>query len=273
VRAIVKVNEQAKTIILNLLPMLKNLDTGIFFDAVFANARHNAMIVLDPGGKILQSNAAFSLGFGYLPEDVEGKQFDMLFTETDKRLGRPQIELEEAGKTGSKNDENYLISKNGAALWVTGECIAIGDGPRYFVKIIHNINVAKQLERFLEEAEDLIEGIFDSIKDKGLLKLDDNLRVVKVNKAFMQFFDIAEEPLKGVNVGSLHPFWNDQKVKTSLRGILTKNKPLKDNVLEVNSENGTVFRFRLDSKMITDNSLSERRIIVVVQPDESYKLV
>src|ERR1700712_3536977 len=154
--------------------MINDLDTKIFFDTIFLNARHNAMIILDTSGKILQANAAFSLGFGYLPEDVQGKKFDMLFTETDKRKNRPRLELEEATKNGSMNDENYLINKNGAALWVTGECIAVGDGPQCFVKIIHNINVSKQLERFLEETEHFIEAIFDDVHDKGLLKLDDN---------------------------------------------------------------------------------------------------
>ena len=248
--------------------MLNNLDTNLFFDAIFTNARHNSIIIMDVGGTILQINEAFTLGFGYVGEDVQGKNFEMLFTDADRQRQKPEKELAIAKKTRSANDENYLLHKNGTPVWVTGECIAIGtDEVKWLVKIIHNINAAKQLEKFLEEAEEFIDNIFDAVTGTGLVMLDLNLKVVKANQAFREIFKINGQPVTGEKLSVLNDFWNRPDVKKCVREIITQNRSLKECAFDHETPGGTE-KFLLDSKTITDNSLAEKRILIVVQKDE-----
>src|SRR3978361_1719705 len=121
--------------------MISTIDTTKFFEAIFNNARHNGIIIMDISGKIIQINEGFTLAFGYEMADVENKNFAMFFTDNDRQRNKPQLELEQVKTHRSANDENYLVHKNGTPIWVTGECVAVGNGEvQWLVKIIHNID-------------------------------------------------------------------------------------------------------------------------------------
>src|SRR5690606_39734135 len=60
----------------------------------------------------------------------------LLFIKDDKLKQLPENELEEAIKTGSANDENYILKGDGHPIWVNGESILIEEsGKQYIIKI------------------------------------------------------------------------------------------------------------------------------------------
>ena len=97
------------------------------------------MLVLDLTGKILDVNQAFLKTFGYVKDFLIGKNFSLLFIKDDKLKQLPENELEEAIKTGSANDENYILKGDGHPIWVNGESILIEEsGKQYIIKIVQD---------------------------------------------------------------------------------------------------------------------------------------
>jgi hypothetical protein len=93
--------------------------------------------------------------------------------------------------------------------------------------------------------------------------LDTGLKVMRVNNAFLDIFTMEGMPLPGTRIASLHPFWDDGKVKECLRDVLIKSRTLKAFVIEVGIDGRTV-KYRLDSKIIIDNTHTEKRLLIVV---------
>jgi len=243
------------------------LKTNTFFDSFCKNARHNAILIMDTTGKILEVNQAFITSFGYKVEDVYQKNFSMLFTDEDKKINRPEREIQKANNEGSGNDDNYLVQKSGKPVWVNGESVLVTDedGEAFIIKIIHNIEAQKQLERFLLQSNDFIEDILDSITDRGLLIADASMKVVKVNHAFLEIFNLITPPAEDSRISSIgHPFWNTPEIKQLLRDILVKDTPV-INLLMVYTDNNEEKKIEITSKLLHSHN-SEKKLLLVVKP-------
>src|SRR5215218_10170102 len=128
------------------------MDTAPFFEYYYNNAEVNSILILDSSGTVLDVNKAFTQNFGYNKEDIKGKKFTILFIEKDRENHKPDHELETVLSTGQSHDENYVVDKNGNAIWCTGESLlAIGkNGEKYIIKDIINLQAKKQLQLFLK---------------------------------------------------------------------------------------------------------------------------
>lgn len=244
------------------------LKTTTFFDSFCKNAKHNAVLVMDTTGVILEVNNAFLISFGYKNEDVLQKNFSILFTEDDKKLNKPQREIEKANIEGSGSDDNYLVQKSGKAVWVNGESVLVKDeeGTSFIIKIVHNIEAQKQLERFLLQSNDFIETILDSITDSALLIFDASLKVVKVNSKLMEMFNLTKPPAEDSKIGTIgHPFWNSAEVKQVIRDIIVKDVPVTDLAMEYTDQTGDVRKITLTSKFLHTHN-TDKRILLVVKP-------
>jgi len=244
------------------------LRTSGFFESLCSNAKHNTILVMDTGGVILQVNQAFISSFGYSKEDVLNKHFSMLFTEEDRKRNKPNIEIQKVNTEGSGNDDNYLVQKSGKAVWVNGESVLVTNEHEeaFIVKIIHNIEAQKQLERFLVESNDFIETILDSITDKALIILDTSMKVIKANSLFTELFNPGKQVVEESKLSSIpHPLWSSPEVKQLLRNVLVKNEPLSNVEVAYSNEDGSTGRVSLSSKFLHTHD-TDKRILLVVSP-------
>ena len=184
------------------------IDTTGFFNDIFKHAKENSVIIMDLEGNILQVNKAFKNAFKYYDKDVTGKHFRLLFTEKDRLAKKPEKEINDVIRFNSKSDNNYLLTKKGAALWVMGESVMAGNeaNERFIVKIIQDIHTQKQLESFLLESREFIDVLFESIKDASLITLDSMLRIIKINKAFIKMFELEKKPEQGSRLNHLNRY-------------------------------------------------------------------
>jgi PAS domain S-box-containing protein len=132
---------------------LPHFESSLFFSMMFENAEFTAILVMDPGGIILDANYGFKRCFGYSKESLVGRNFSVLFIEEDIEKHLPEKELKEVMTTGSSNDENYLRQADGSSTWVHGESIYAKDtnGYEFIVKVIQDINEEKILEQELKK--------------------------------------------------------------------------------------------------------------------------
>ena len=243
------------------------MDTSSFFDFFFTQAKQNAVIVMDAYGNILKVNKAFTDGFGYTNEEIAEKNFRLLFIEEDRKLKRPEMELQTVKAEGSTEDENYVLHKDGVPIWATGESVWINTGEEnYIMKVIHNIHAQKQLERFLIESNEFVESIFESIRDAALLILDSMMRVIKVNTTFSKFFEIEGPVQEGSRLSDLgHPFLSSEETKKEIRTMIVTNETIKGKQYELETKSGEKKMISLDSKIIHVEPSLERKLLIVIK--------
>lgn len=243
------------------------MDTSFFFDSYFNHAEINCMVVMECDGTIREVNRAFTKNYGYTTKDLEGKYFDLLFIEKDKKEGKPAIELETVLKLRQSNDENYLVDKNGIPVWSTGETILVdgGNGRQYMVKDIINLQSKRQLQLFLNQTDELLERVFSSSKEIPMLILDGSMKLVKMNEAFIKLFDLGNEPAPGSRLVEIdHPFWSSSMLRTELTNILITNQPLRNRKYLVHEKDGQIKTILINTRIIEGNAELGKRVFIIV---------
>jgi len=244
------------------------MDTSEFFDSFFDNAKENSVIIMNTDGLILKVNSAFTIAFGYHINDVAKKNFSLLFTEEDKKAGKPVVELQKVKSDGFASDDNYLVHKDGTPIWTSGESVFIDTSKKenYIVKVVQNIHAQKQLEGFLTESNEFIETIFESIRDAALVVLDSLMRIVKVNSAFIKMFEIETSLKEGSRLIDLdHPFWNRDDIKKEIRNIIVTNKLFKEEQFQMETRSGEIKTISFRSKSIYSEQGMERKILLLIK--------
>jgi PAS domain S-box-containing protein len=223
---------------------------------------------MDTKGIIININEAFHLRFGYNAKDLTGKNFSVLFTEEDKKISKPERELQTVLTNGSANDENYLMHKDGNKVWVMGESVHIENSKEeaYIVKVIHNIHAQKQLERFLLQSHEFIDSVFDSIDESGLLMLDSRLRIIKANKTFTKLFNLQRPVEEGNRLSDLdNPFWQRADVKQEVVNFLVANHTNEPKVFELETNTGQTQEISIRGKLVDGVPNVERKVLVMVK--------
>lgn len=219
-------------------------------------------------GTIININEAFHARFGYLPEDIIGKNFSVLFTDKDKEINKSEKELQRVSKEGSANDENYLVHKDGNKVWVTGESVLIENEKQntYIVKVVHNIHAQKQLERFLLKSHEFIDSVFDSIAESALLMLDSSIRVIKVNHAFVEMFNLQKPSEQGSRLSDIdNSFWHRADVKQEIVDFLVTHSTGEAKVFEMKTKSGNNIKISLQAKVIEGIPGSERKLLIMIK--------
>ena len=241
-------------------------DTRQFFDDIFNHAKANAILVMDENGHIKNLNQAFTTAYGYAVDDLHNQHFRVLFIEKDQLVRKPEIELNIVQREGSSTDENYLVHKNGTPIWVTGESVLVKTAESHcVVKIIHNIHAQKQLERYLLNTSELLEGLFESVQQSGLVILDAQMKVVKTNERFKQMFGIAEPVASGTRLRQVpHPFWNEKELHDDLRNAIVNGTPIQKDYV-VNDGDQSFRRVQIASKAIVGDDGSDKQILLMIK--------
>jgi PAS domain S-box-containing protein len=242
------------------------VDMSGFFTSFYKNAKQNSIILMNREGIIIQVNAAFTAAFGYKSGEVKGKNFRMLFTEQDKQIDKPEREISTTLSEGAMSDNNYIVHKDGAPVWVNGESVLISNdsNEKYIVKIIHNIHAQKQLERFLFESNEFIDNVFESIRDVSLMILDSSMKILKVNKSFMKMFSIKKAIEPGSKLSSLDKeFWNRKEIKSAISNTMITQEGIKNKEYSFESESG---KKTIDvSTKLMDGDVNGKRILIVIK--------
>lgn len=240
--------------------------TSTFFKSFFENARTNAILIMDYEGNIREMNNAFKKTFGYTDEDLVGKHFSMLFTEHDRSMNIPQREIQNTIRDGAADDNNYLVIKDGSRVWVTGESVVVKDDDEVccIIKVIHNIQAQKLLERFLSESNVVLDGIFDTITNTALAVVDGRMEIVRVNDEFLRLFDLDRQSIVGKRLTDLKQlFAIDSDMRQRFRDMVVRNESLKGVEFALKKLSGEEIKVNIYSKLV-EAEHTEKRILLVI---------
>jgi PAS domain S-box-containing protein len=109
-----------------------------------------ALVTLDTLGLIVDWSFGAQTMFGWLPEEVIGEPFSMLFTPEDILANVPAMELHKARENGQASDVRWHIRKDGTRFFVDGEVTALklADGAiAGYAKTLHEATDTLQLRK------------------------------------------------------------------------------------------------------------------------------
>jgi PAS domain S-box-containing protein len=89
--------------------------------------KDHALLLLDPGGRVVGWLAGAEHILGYRAEEMVGQPAARLFTPEDVGRGLAEHELEVARKVGRAEDDRWQVRKDGTRIWASGVLLALRD--------------------------------------------------------------------------------------------------------------------------------------------------
>jgi PAS domain S-box-containing protein len=211
-----------------------------YFGALYKSARQNAILIMTTDGVIKSINSAFTRCFGFAESELIGKNFSTLFTQEQKNDGLPERELSRVIHEGQSFDNNYMVDKNQAITWISGESLLVKNSKNgnLILKIVQNIHERKLSELELSHRNHFNESILGSIEDVVIV-LDEKMNVVKTNNAFSNLFKSSVSDIEPLNFSRLiKPYDKNDELfiavqKTISENIAFSNKQIKVDVVAV----------------------------------------
>ncbi len=145
---------------------LKNryMPTAEFYSQVIDSLQDYSIFTLDTDLMINSWNSGATKIFQYETDEIIGKHFRAIFTEEDKKIGAPELEIEMALKDGRAVDNKWHIRKDGSKFYAYGLVFPLlgMDGEMLgYVKILRDLTERKKsedaIERYVKELEELNE--------------------------------------------------------------------------------------------------------------------
>jgi PAS domain S-box-containing protein len=136
--------------------------TSEFFSQIIDSLQDYSILTLDNELKINSWSSGSISIFGHQPEEVIGKNFDIIFTEEDRQNGIPQKEIEKALLEGRAVDNRWHICKDESRFYAYGlvfPLIGIDGEMLGYVKILRDLTERKRAEdsikNYVKELEEL----------------------------------------------------------------------------------------------------------------------
>ena len=138
------------------------IPTSEFYSQIIDSLQDYSILTLDNELKINSWSSGSVTIFGYEPEDILGKSFDIIFTEEDKKNGIPQKEIDKALKEGRAVDNRWHICKDESTFYAYGLVFPLTgiDGEMLgYVKILLDLTERKKAEdsikNYVKDLEEL----------------------------------------------------------------------------------------------------------------------
>ena len=158
-----------------------------------------AILMLDPGGKIVSWNDGARRIKGYEAAEIIGQHFSCFYPKEVAGIGFPQLELAKARDEGHCENEGWRIRKDGTRFWA-GVTIAAIRNPKGgligFVKVTRDLTERELARQELQEGRARLQAILDNTPAIVYVK-DLNGRYLFVNHQFELISGLSREQIKG----------------------------------------------------------------------------
>ncbi|QDU54346.1 PAS domain-containing sensor histidine kinase [Aeoliella mucimassa] len=248
---------------------------------MLGSIQDHAIFMLNAYGKVRTWNDTAKKLKGYEADEIIGKHFSLFFTPEDIAAGIPEVELEQARKTGKFENEGWRVRKDGSQFWALVGLSAVYDSLGQitgFCKVTQDITHRKQQEDALRDAKYRLQGIYDSCSHLvGLLDIDGT--VVDANRAALQLLEVPPEEVYGKHFSDTPWISHSPELQDRVRKAieqaaagqvmnLAADHPMKDGTLvhidlritPVFSDDGEVIYLIPEGVDVTERIEQERKI-------------
>jgi PAS domain S-box-containing protein len=162
------------------------------FRCLVEHVRDYAIFLLTPEGEIASWNSGAERIEGYRPEEVIGRHFAMFHTPEDVEGGKPQRELELAGRDGRYSEEGWRVRKGGERFWANVTMTALRDADGRltgYAKVVRDVTDLRHTTEALRQSEERMRLMVEAVRDYAIFMLDPEGHVASWN--------VGAERLKG----------------------------------------------------------------------------
>lgn len=112
-----------------------------------------AIFTFSPDGIATSWNRGAERLLGYRPDEMKGRNADVIFTPEDLAAGVPDGERRRAEREGRAENERWHVRKDGTRFWGSGLAMPLRDGNPGFVKILRDLTERHEAQERLRESE------------------------------------------------------------------------------------------------------------------------
>ncbi|MEK7877862.1 MAG: PAS domain S-box protein [Pseudomonadota bacterium] len=119
-----------------------------------------AIVMLDPGGRVVSWNAGAQRIKGYRAEEIVGQHFSRFYPRQDIERGAPQRDLDAATANGRFEDEGWRVRKDGSTFWANVVFTGIRDPAgnlRGYAQLTRDLTERRQVEAEIANAKSVAE--------------------------------------------------------------------------------------------------------------------
>lgn len=120
-----------------------------------------AIFMIDPEGIVATWNDGAVRLKGYLPNEIIGQHFSKFYPEEDIQDKKPELEIEEATRTGRFEHEGWRVRKDGSRFWANVVLTAIRNAQGRmigFSKVTQDMTDRKRLEEELRRSNEELDA-------------------------------------------------------------------------------------------------------------------
>lgn len=251
------------------------LDSDRRFYSLFDSIRDQAVMLLDPIGRVLRCNDGAARILGWQAEELVGHHLDRLYREQDIELGTIDRILVEAGEHGHFEHDVWHCRRDGTRFWANVAVTRLTDGAGRitgYVKITRDLTARREAEDMREAAERrLLERerqarlMMDSSVD-GLVTIDEEGAIESLSGAAARIFGRPAAQLLGRGITELMPGrYHPEVLERLRRGNGGQNGSLAfEGEVEGLGENGRVFPLDLAVAEVSPEG-GRRRFVCTVR--------
>jgi PAS domain S-box-containing protein len=166
----------------------------------FFELTHDVMCLLDPDGRILETNPSWGRDLGYRPEELKGRSLVSFFPEADRdRLRGAWSKFLEGH--GFVTFEAPMIRKTGEIRWMSWSVIGFPREESFF-GIARDITERIQREQDLRKHEQELNDFFENAS-LGVLWIAESGQILRANRAFLSMGGLSLDGWRGRTLGDV----------------------------------------------------------------------
>ncbi|HVH62459.1 MAG TPA: PAS domain S-box protein, partial [Candidatus Dormibacteraeota bacterium] len=160
------------------------------FALFVSNMVDYAIFMLDPHGKVVTWNEGAHRIKGYRASEIIGRHFSIFYPLEAVNSGKPESELEVAGRDGRYEEEGWRVRKDGTRFWASVVITAVRDQAGRlcgFGKVTRDLT-----ERHLQEVER------EAAREREADRLHSHAdRLARLERTKTEFLNLASHELRG----------------------------------------------------------------------------
>ena len=170
-----------------------------------------AIIMLDREGRVMSWNAGAERTKGYRAEEILGRHFSKFYPPEDVAQGKPEWELERAGRDGQFEDEGWRVRKDGSRFWANVVITPVRDAQQVlvgFAKVTRDATERRRAEAEIRRQRGFTEQLINSSTD-GILAFDRECRYTLWSQGMARISGVTAEEVMGRPALEVFPFFKD----------------------------------------------------------------
>jgi len=171
------------------------------FRLLVEGVKDYAILMLDPGGRVVSWNEGAERITGYQVWEIIGEPFSVFYTEEDVERGRPEEELRVAAAEDRFEEEGLRVRKDDSRFWANVIVTALRDevgNLRGFSKLMRDITERKETEEALRSSLREMAELKVALDESAIVAItDQHGKITYVNDKFCEISKYYREELLG----------------------------------------------------------------------------